>query len=291
MLHLFLFPLCLIGWFGQLTQPTPTNAIRLLGICYDVTTAAYLPTDIYALSGTSRTRLGQSDKDGKFSVLLPLSATSISFASLTYRTVTLPVTFVNNPTPMTAFGVGIIMGKQDSAVVQQADRLSVRNDLPNDVAVDYRVEPADRGAAMTMTISVHGNRVLPGMHTSFRKGELMRFMHFEGAKPGPYRALVSTTDGQVLIDQTFTLTKGLTFLELRADAPAKPALASAGASKIVTLNERISADAPAKPVADEKRVDMATPSTAVVYFEQSRIGVDLAFFGWCAELRFDEGQK
>ncbi len=270
MLHLFLFPLCLIGWIGQPTQPAPTNAIRLLGICYDVTTAVYLPVDIYAISGTSRTRLGESDKDGKFSVLLPLSATSISFASPTYRTVTLPVTFVNNPTPMTDFGVGIIMGKQDSAVVQQADRLSVRNDLPNDTDVDYRVEPVNREAARAMTISAHGNRVLPGVHTSFRKGELMRFMHFEGAKPGPYRALVSTTDGQVLINKTFTLTKGLTFLELRADAPAKPA----SASKIVTLNERNRADAPAKPVsasvADEKRVDRATPSTAVVYFEQSR---------------------
>lgn len=247
MLHLFLLPLFWIGQFGQPIQPAPTNAIRLLGICYDVTTAAYLPVDIYALSGMNRIRLGKSDKDGRFSVLLPLSATSISFASSTYRTVTLPVTFVNNPTPMTDFGVGIIMGKLDSAVVQQADRLSVRNDLPNDVDVDYRVEPV--GRRVGMTISAHGNRVLPGMHTSFRKGELMRSMHFEGAKPGPYRALVSTTDGRVLIDKTFTVNKGLTFLEVRPDMPAKPV--------------------PDKPT-EEKRVDKATPSTAIVYFDQSR---------------------
>lgn len=249
MLRLFLLSLYLIGQFGQPTQPAPTNAIRLLGICYDVTTAVYLPVDIYALSGTSRTRLGQSNKDGKFSVLLPLSATSISFASPTYRTVTLPVTFVNNPTPMTDFRVGIIMGKQDSAVVQQADRLSVRNDLPNDIDIDYSVNPTDRRAAMALTISAHGNRVPAGIHTVFRKGNILRSMTFEGAKPGPYRALVATTDGRVLIDKPFTLTEGLTFLEIRADAPAKPASVSA---------------------ADEKSVETVAPSTAIVYFEQSR---------------------
>jgi outer membrane protein OmpA-like peptidoglycan-associated protein len=249
MRYLFLLSFYLIGQFGQPAQPAPTNAIRLLGICYDVTTAAYLPVDIYAMSGTSRTRLGQSDKDGKFSVLLPLSATSISFTSPTYRTATLPVTFVNNPTPMTDFGVGIIMGKQDSAVVQQADRLSVRNDFPTDIDVNYRVEPTDRRVAMTMTISAHGNHVLPGMHTVFRKGELMRFLHFEGAKPGSYRAFVSTTDGRVLIDKTFTLTKGLTFLEVRADVPNKPA--------------------PGKPDG-ATRTETAAPGTAIVYFEQSR---------------------
>jgi outer membrane protein OmpA-like peptidoglycan-associated protein len=239
-----------------------------------VTTAVYLPVDIYAMSGTSRTRLGQSDKDGKFSVLLPLSATSISFASPTYRTVTLPVTFVNNPTPMTDFRVGIIMGKQDSAVVQQADRLSVRNDLPNDIDIDYSVNPTDRRAAMALTISAHGNRVPAGIHTVFRKGNILRSMTFEGAQPGPYRALIATTDGRVLIDKPFRLTKGLTFLEVRADAPAKPASVSAEGSKITTPNKRNPADVPAKtaPVsaADEKRTETAAPGTAIVYFEQSR---------------------
>ncbi len=249
MMPLFLLSLSLNGWFGQPTQPASANTIRLWGICYDVTTTAYLPVDIYALSGTSRTRLGHSDKDGKFSVLVPLSTTSISFASSTYRAVTLPVTFVNNPTPMTDFGVGIIMGKQDSAAVPQVDQLIVRNELPNDVAVDYRVEPTDPRMAIAMTITPHGNRVPAGMHTRFRKGELMRSVHVEGAKPGPYRAIVSTTDGRVLTDKTFTLTKGLTFLEVRVDAPAKPVSASA---------------------ADEKRVETVAPGTAIVYFEQSR---------------------
>ncbi len=274
MLHLFLLPLFWIGQFDQPTQPAPTNAIQLWGICYDVTTAVYLPVDIYALSGTSRTRLGQSDKDGKFSVLLPLSTTSISFVSPTYRTVTLPVTFVNKPTPMTDIGVGIIMGKQDSAVVRQADQLLIRNELPKDLAVDYRVEPTDPRMAVAMMITPHGNRVLAGMRTSFRKGELMQSVRLEGAKPGPYRALVSTTDGRVLTDKTFTLTKGLTFLEVRADAPAKPASVSAEGSKIITPNKRNPADGPAKPApvsaADEKRTETAAPGTAIVYFEQSR---------------------
>jgi len=77
----------------------------------------------------------------------------------------------------------------------------------------------------------------------------MQSVRLEGAKPGPYRALVSTTDGRVLIDKPFTLTEGLTFLEVRADAPAKPASVSA---------------------ADEKSVETVAPSTAIIYFEQSR---------------------
>lgn len=250
MMHLLLLSLCLISRFGQPLQPdTPTDSVRVSGVCHDLTTAVYLPVDIYAMSGTSRTRLGQSDKDGRFRILLPRSATSISFTSPNYRTVTLPVTFVNNPTRKADFRVGITMGKQDSVAVRQADQLIVSNDLPDDVDVNYMVDPTDRKMATSITISAHGYRVPPGMNTKFRKGKILRSVTFEGAKPGPYRALVSTDDGRVLIDKAFTLNKGLTFLEVRADAITKP--------------ESVSA-------VDGKRVEKAAPATATVYFEQSR---------------------
>lgn len=250
MTHLLLLSLVLNGWFGQPVQPaTSTDSVHVSGICHDVTTAVYLPVEIYAMSGTSRTRLGQSDKDGKFFFLLPLSATSISFTCPNYRTVTLPVTFVNNPSRKADFRVGITMGKQDSVAVRQADQLIVSNDLPNDIDVNYMVDPTDRQKAMALTISAHGYRVPPGMNTTFSKGKMLRSVSFEGAKPGPYRALVSTTDGRVLIDKAFTVNKGLTFLEVRPDVPNKPV--------------------PEKPDGD-KRVEKAVPSTATVYFEQSR---------------------
>ncbi|QJD80229.1 OmpA family protein [Spirosoma rhododendri] len=250
MMNLLLLSLYLIGWFGQPVQPdTSIESIHVSGVCHDLTTAVYLPVEIYAMSGTGRTRLGQSDEDGRFRILLPLSATSISFTSPNYRTVTLPVAFVNNPTRKADFRVGITMGKQDSVAVRQADQLIVSNDLPDDVDVKYTVDPTDRQKARTLAISAHGYRVPPGLNTTFRKGKIIRSLTFEGAQPGPYQALVSTTDGRVLIDKAFTLNKGLTFLEVRPDAPAKPV--------------------PDKPT-DEKRVEKAAPSTATVYFDQSR---------------------
>jgi outer membrane protein OmpA-like peptidoglycan-associated protein len=248
--YFYVLSLYLFSWLAQTALPGQTpDAVKVSGICFDVTTAVYLPVEAFATSGMTRTRIGQSDKDGKFVLLVPLSATSISFTSPNYSTVTLPVTFVNNPSRKVDFRVGIIMGKQDSAAVQQTDQLIVSNDLPDDVDVDYSVLPTDRRAAVTISVTAHGNKVLPGMHTSFAKGKAMRFVNFEGARPGPYRAVVSTTNGQVLLDKAFTVTKGLTFLEVRADVPDKP----------VSENTAV-----------EKRLDFATSGTAIVYFEQSR---------------------
>lgn len=249
------FLLCFaLYWMGNLNHQPKTiqtpDAIQVSGICFDVTTAAYLPIEVFTLSGTAKIVLGLSDKDGKFFLQLPLSATSISFASKGYHTVTLPVSFVNKPSPKAEFRLGIIMSKQDSVAARQTNQLIISNDLPDNGAVNYLVEPTGSNAGLPLLTTAHGNQVAPGGRLTIEKGRALPRLNFEGARPGPYRIAVSTDKGQVLVDKRFTVKEGLTFMEVRADEPTPSPLASS--------------------VKENSRTESAIPSAKIVYFDQSR---------------------
>lgn len=231
------------------TIQTP-DAIQVSGICLDATTATYLPIEAFTMSGTTKIVLGLSDKDGKFYFQLPLSATSISFASNDYHTVTLPVSFVNKPGSKAEFRLGIIMSKRDSVAIQQTNQLIVSNDLPNNVAVNYTVEPIGSNAGLPLLTTAHGNRVVPGGSFKIEKGRGLPRINFEGARPGPYRVAASMANGQVLVDKRFTVKEGLTFMEVRVDEP--------------------NLSLPAGSVKEDNRAVTTMPSSKIVYFEQSR---------------------
>ncbi len=249
------FLLCFaLYWIGSLNYhskiiQTP-DVIQVSGICFDVTTASYLPIEAFAGSATTKIGLGRSDKDGKFFFQLPLSATSISFASKGYHTVTLPVSFVNKPSPKAEFRLGIIMSKRDSMAARQTNQLIISNDLPDNGVVSYRVEPTGSNAGLPGLINAHGNRVSSGGRLIFHKGRALPRINFEGAHPGPYRVVVSMDNGQVLVDKRFTVNEGLTFMEVRADEPNLSRLAN--------------------PVKENSRTELAMPSAKIVYFDQSR---------------------
>lgn len=223
--HFLFFALCLVGRLNKQPKlPQTPDAIQVSGVCYDFTNAMYLPVEAFSMSGTTKIKLGQSDKDGKFSFLLPLSATSISFACSDYRTVTLPVTFVNHPGNKAKFRFGIIMGKRDSSTVRQTNQLLLSNDLPDSTDVNYGIEPTGSNAGLPLVTTAHGNRVAPGGRFIIPKGKGQGWpvTTFEGARPGPYRVTASMANGQVLTDKAFTVKEGLTFMEVRADEPSSP---------------------------------------------------------------------
>lgn len=230
------------------TIQTP-DAIQVSGVCFDATTAAYLPIEVFTMTGTTKIVLGLSDKDGKFFFQLPLSATSISFASTDYHTVTLPVSFVNKPSRKAEFRLGIIMSKHDSMAVEQTSQLIISNDLPDNEAVNYIVEPTGSNAGLPLQTTVHGNRIAPGGRLTIGKGRGLPRINFEGARPGPYRVAASV-NGQVLVDKKFTVKEGLTFMEVQANEPTPSLLANS--------------------VKENNRVEMAMPNSKIVYFHQSR---------------------
>ncbi|MBD2705892.1 hypothetical protein IC229_35170 [Spirosoma sp. BT702] len=216
------FLLCFaLYWMGNIDHQSETiqtpGAIQVSGHCFDITTAAYLPIEAFTMSGTDKIALGHSDKDGTFFLQLPLSATSVSFASKGYHTVTLPVSFVNKPSPKAEFRLGIIMSKQDSATAQQTNQLLISNDLPSSGTVSYLVEPTGSMTSLPLLKTAHGNRVSPGGRLRIEKGRTLPQINFEGAIPGPYRIAALMDNGQVLVDKKFTVTEGLTFMEVRID--------------------------------------------------------------------------
>ena len=252
--QLLFFTLYLVGILNN--QPTfmqTPDGVQVSGVCYDFATAVYLPVEAFAMSGSTKINLGQSDKDGKFSFLLPLSATSISFTSTDYQTVTLPVTFVNHPGSGAAFRFGIIMGKRDSMAVRQTNQLLLSNDLSDSTAIDYTIEPTGSNAGLPLVTTAHGNRVAPGGHFAMVKGKKIPAINFEGARPGPYRAIVSMANGQILVDKVFTVKEGLTFMEVRADEPTV-----SGSDKGSSPDNKL------------------LPALKTVYFEQSRFELNPA---------------
>lgn len=221
------FALCLLISLNSQPQPIQTpDAIQVSGVCFDATNAVYLPVEAFAISGTTKVKLGQSDKDGKFNFLLPFSATSISFTHNDYRTVTLPVTFVNKPNNRAEFRLGIIMGKRDSLAVQQTHQLKMSNTLPDSIDVTYLIEPTGSNARRTIVTTAHGNRVPAGGRITVKKGRRLPLLTFDGAQPGPYRITASTANGQVLVSEEFTVEEGLTFMEIRANKPNQPTLSN-----------------------------------------------------------------
>lgn len=222
--HLLFLALYLAG--GLNSQPTPVqspDAVRVSGICFDATTAVYLPVEAFTMSGSTKIKLGQSDSEGKFDFLLPLSATTVSFTCRDYQTVTLPVTFVNNPGNGAKFRFGLIMGKRDSVAVRQTHQLIINNNLPDTTDVNYHIEPTGSNAGLPIVTTAHGNRVAPGGSFTVKKGRKWPLIVFEGARPGPYRLAASMANGRVLVDKAFTVKEGLTFMEVKADEPSQPA--------------------------------------------------------------------
>lgn len=243
--------LCLVVYtHGQSNAFEPVNPIPIAGICSDLATAIYLPVEAFAGVNNTRVKVGQSDKNGNFRLLLPRSATYLSFESQGYRTVTLPVQIVGRPSAKAEFRIGIIMGTFDSLPVQQTHQLLLSHDLPNSSDMNYFVGPVGSNAGLPMVQTAHGNRVSDGGYIKFPKGRPFPVMNFEGARPGPYRIFVSTPTGGVLVNEDITVEEGITLMEIRAkESTEGPAIVN-----------------PPQSSREENRLHV----TQTLYFEQSR---------------------
>ncbi len=246
-----LLALCLFcRAYGQSNASEPLTPIPVKGVCFDFATAVYLPVEAFAGAKNTRVKVGQSNKEGLFSLLLPRSATYLSFESRGYRTVTLPVQIVGQPSAKAEFRLGIIMGTFDSLPVQQTHQLLLSLDLPDTTEINYHIGPIGSNAGLPMVQTAHGNRVPDGGHIKLPKGRPRPIMNFEGAKPGPYRIFVSTPTGRVLVNEDITVGEGLTLMEVRAKEPTeRPAPAT---------------------TSQAKREENALPAPQTLYFEQSR---------------------
>lgn len=247
-----LLTLCLCRCaYGQTNAPEPLNPIPIKGICFDLATAVYLPVEAFAGVGNAKVKVGQSDKDGKFSLLLPRSATSLTFESRGYRTLTLPVQIVGQPSAKAEFRLGIIMGTFDSLPVQQTHQLLLSHDLPDHADGTYFVGPIGSNAGLPMMQTAHGNRVPDGGYMKFGTGRRHQpIMNFEGARPGPYRIFVSTATGRVLVNEDITVGAGITLMEVRA-------------KELIERAESV------KPN-EARKAEIATPDSQTLYFEQSQ---------------------
>lgn len=192
----------------------PAQPVAASGICYDVTDAQYLPVRVTAKVGGQEIDLGGSNKEGLVHLRVPPSTASLTFTSRGYHTVTIPVTVLGRPSPNATFAFAIYMSKTDSAKVQQMNQLVVSFRLPDDLIATYAVAPVNKESRAKFVRTPHGNIRPSGWSYENRNERFHSGMFIEGAQIGPYKALVTAAEGQVLVDETFPVKQGITLKEI-----------------------------------------------------------------------------
>lgn len=244
-----LFISWLNGFWTSPQLPQTSQSVRIRGICFDVTTAVYLPVRVSAQVQGQTVLLGEANKEGLIDLCLPVAAKQITFESRGYHTVTMPVKVIETPSDKAAFTFSAYMSKTDSARTWQMTQLSLSLNADQQADLLLAVEPSRPTGKPRIRETPHGYRTPDGLRLPLKRWRHWPSFLIEGAVAAPYRAMVSDVNGQIVLDETFTVGEGITFKELiPREAPTTSATSPVG-----SLDKPIS-----------------MPQNRLLFFEQSR---------------------
>ncbi|TAE30815.1 MAG: OmpA family protein [Cytophagales bacterium] len=219
------------GFWASLQPPQTGQSVRIRGICFDVTTAVYLPVRVSAQVQGQTVLLGEADKEGKVDLCLPIAATQITFESRGYHTVTMPVKVIDTPSDKAAFMFSAYMSKTDSARTWQMTQLALSFSFEQQAGFKYTIESKSTNPKVYTQRTPHGNNVGAGDYREMhlKNWRVWPSFRVEGAIVGPYRVVVKACDDRVVLDETFTVGEGITFKELiPREAPTTSATSPVG---------------------------------------------------------------
>ena len=266
---LLLLTSCVAG-HAQNKTAQAGRAHRMMGFCRSFGTEKPLKASVFATTKQGRVKLTTCREDGKFSVLVPETATYLNLEHVGYKTVRIPLHFAPDIPTEARFQIW------DRAIMTPVVR-DLNNAAPTDSA-SLPVQAIQETVLSPYFQRVDGSNVdrvfyeLKSLTTSKiramtssinQSGNLHNFL---SVPPGTYMATLFAPNHCVISTEKITIKPGFNLKSIRVGKP----LCATAISNPDVGDAAFRPPAPIRPAAGRAVPDKASArSTATVYFDQS----------------------
>ena len=266
---LLLLIICLAG-HAQNQTATAVRAHRIVGFCRSFGAEVPLKANVFILTKQGRTKLFTCQEDGKFSVLVPETATYLNLELDGYQTVSIPLHFTPKIPAEARFQIwelGIMTPKNrylNNAAPVDSASLPVQA-IQETVLSPYfqPVDGSDVDRVFYELKSLTTSKIRAMTSSINQSGNLHNFL---SVPPGTYMATLFAPNHCVISTEKITIKPGFNLKSIRVGKP----LCATAISNPDVGDAAFRPPAPIRPAAGRAVPDKASArSTATVYFDQS----------------------